>query len=49
LGEKETGLRRAEVEGQQDLFVADPSRLLEVAAAYHRRNPAGRGWPKSVM
>jgi hypothetical protein len=41
LGEKETGLRRAEVEGQQDLFVADPSRLLEVAAAYHRRNPAG--------
>jgi hypothetical protein len=41
LGEKETGLRRAEVEGQQDLFVADPNRLREVVAAYDRRHPQG--------
>ncbi|HCT75766.1 MAG TPA: hypothetical protein DGT23_04060 [Micromonosporaceae bacterium] len=41
LGEKQTGLRRAEVEGQQGLFVADPSRLREVVEAYNRRNPQG--------
>jgi hypothetical protein len=41
LGEKETGLRRAEVEGQQELFVAEPARLREVVAAYDRRHPAG--------
>jgi hypothetical protein len=41
LGEKETGLRRAEVEGQQELFVNDPSRLREVVAAYDRRHPSG--------
>ncbi|MBV1849228.1 hypothetical protein KUA19_03700 [Catellatospora sp. NEAU-YM18] len=39
LGERETGMRRAEIEGQQDLFVADPGRLREVVEAYRRRNP----------
>lgn len=41
LGERETGLRRAEVEGQEELFKADPARLSEVVEAYNRRNPAG--------
>jgi hypothetical protein len=41
LGEKQTGLRRAEVEGQQASFVAEPSRLQEVVDAYNRRNPLG--------
>jgi hypothetical protein len=41
LGEKQTGLRRAEVEGQQESFVKDPSRLQEVVDAYNRRNPTG--------
>jgi hypothetical protein len=39
LGERETGIRRAEFEGQQQLFVDDPSRLREVWEAYLRRNP----------
>ena len=41
LGEKQTGLRRAEVEGQQQSFIDDPSRLREVVQAYDRRNPQG--------
>ncbi|GIH06354.1 hypothetical protein Rhe02_44210 [Rhizocola hellebori] len=41
LGEKQTGLRRAEVEGQQESFVKEPSRLQEVVDAYNRRNPQG--------
>ncbi len=41
LGEKQTGLRRAEVEGQQQSFIDDPSRLSEVVEAYQRRNPDG--------
>jgi hypothetical protein len=41
LGEKQTGLRRAEVEGQQASFVDQPSRLQEVVDAYNRRNPMG--------
>jgi hypothetical protein len=39
LGERATGIRRAEIEGQQAQFVADPSRLREVAEAYARRQP----------
>lgn len=35
----ETGLRRAEVEGQLARFVADPDLLAAVAAAYARRHP----------
>lgn len=38
----ETGLRRAELEGQLDRFVADPDLLGTVAAAYERRNAGER-------
>lgn len=38
----ETGLRRAEVEGQLDRFVQDPSLLATVAAAYDRTHPETR-------
>lgn len=40
LGERETGLRRAELEGKQQIITADPALLDEVAQAYRRRNPA---------
>lgn len=33
------GLRRAEIEGQLDRFIADPSRLSYVAEAYTNRHP----------
>lgn len=39
LGERQTGLRRAEIEAKQDAFAADPALLREVAEAYARRNP----------
>lgn len=39
LGERETGIRRAEFEGQQQQFVDDPSRLRSVWLAYDSRNP----------
>ncbi|GIJ19442.1 hypothetical protein [Micromonospora lutea] len=39
LGEGATGIRRAEIEGQQSRYVADPSRLSEIAEAYGRRQP----------
>jgi hypothetical protein len=45
LDEAHTGLRRAEVEGWQDSFVADPSSLRRVLAAYDSRHPDG---PKLV-
>jgi hypothetical protein len=35
------GLRRAEVEGQLDSFVADPDRLGLLVEAYENRNPDG--------
>ncbi len=41
LGQRETGLRRAEIEAKQDAFAADPSLLREVAKAYAERNPGG--------
>ena len=40
LTETNTGIRRAEIEGQQTAYVADPARLREVASAYAARNPA---------
>jgi hypothetical protein len=43
LSDGETGIRRAEIEGQMDSFTADPARLSVVADAYTRRNP---GAPK---
>jgi hypothetical protein len=45
LDEARTGLRRAEVEGWQDSFVADPASLNRVLVAYDARNPDG---PKLV-
>lgn len=38
----ETGLRRAEVEGQLKRFVQEPELLATVAAAYERRHPGDR-------
>ncbi len=39
LTERNSGIRRAEIEGQQGQFRADPSRLSRVADAYRERNP----------
>jgi hypothetical protein len=39
LGERNTGIRRAEVEGQQSRYAAEPGLLRGVADAYARRNP----------
>jgi hypothetical protein len=39
LTEANSGLRRAEIEGQQQAYVADPTRLRQVAVAYAERNP----------
>lgn len=40
LTEANSGIRRAEIEGQQQAYVADPARLGDVAAAYAQRTPA---------
>lgn len=40
LTEANSGLRRAEIEGQQQEYVSDPARLREVAQAYHAKTPA---------
>lgn len=40
LTETNSGIRRAEIEGQQAAYVADPARLRQVADAYAARNPA---------
>jgi hypothetical protein len=39
LGEDKTGIRRAEIEGQQSRYVDNPALLREVADAYAERNP----------
>jgi hypothetical protein len=39
LNERNTGLRRAEIEGQLERFRADPELLSAVAEAYANRNP----------
>lgn len=39
LRDSDTGLRRAEIEGQQARIAADPSLLDAVATAYRSRNP----------
>jgi hypothetical protein len=39
LTETNTGLRRAEIEGQQQAYVEQPARLSQVAAAYARHTP----------
>ena len=40
LTEGNSGIRRAEIEGQQQTYEADPARLSEVAAAYAVHSPA---------
>ena len=40
LTEGNTGIRRAEIEGQQERYTTDPALLQEVAGAYANRNPA---------
>jgi hypothetical protein len=40
LTESNSGIRRAEIEGQQTAYVAEPARLRQVADAYAERNPA---------
>jgi hypothetical protein len=40
LTEANSGLRRAEIEGQQQEYVADPGRLRQVAIAYAEKSPA---------
>jgi hypothetical protein len=39
LTEQTTGLRRAEIEGHQQRYVADPAQLRRIAEAYRQRNP----------
>ncbi|SCG40812.1 hypothetical protein [Micromonospora halophytica] len=39
LGQEATGIRRAEIEGQQGRYAADPSRLRQVVEAYAERHP----------
>jgi hypothetical protein len=39
LGQDATGIRRAEIEGQQDRYTADPTLLRQVADAYAERHP----------
>ncbi|MEV0725379.1 hypothetical protein AB0I37_21675 [Micromonospora purpureochromogenes] len=38
LGQDATGIRRAEIEGQQDRYAADPTLLRQVADAYAERH-----------
>ncbi|MER7888448.1 hypothetical protein ABTX15_01315 [Micromonospora sp. NPDC094482] len=40
LGQDATGIRRAEIEGQQGRYAAEPALLAEVADAYAERHPA---------
>ncbi|MEU0547584.1 hypothetical protein [Micromonospora sp. NPDC005979] len=39
LDQDATGIRRAEIEGQQDRYADDPALLAEVADAYAERHP----------
>jgi hypothetical protein len=39
LTERNTGIRRAEIEGHEAAFVADPTQLDSIATAYERRHP----------
>lgn len=39
LGQGDTGIRRAEIEGQMPLFTDDPARLSVVVGAYAHRHP----------
>ena len=39
LGERNSGIRRAEIEGQQAAFVADPALMSRIATAYQTHTP----------
>jgi hypothetical protein len=39
INEANSGIRRAEIEGQQSAYEADPSRLVRVAEAYAEHTP----------
>jgi hypothetical protein len=39
LTEANSGLRRAEIEGQQQAYVEDPARLSQIALAYEQKSP----------
>ena len=39
ITEANSGIRRAEIEGQQAAYTADPARLAQVAAAYAEHTP----------
>ncbi|GIE53450.1 hypothetical protein Ani05nite_69840 [Amorphoplanes nipponensis] len=39
LTEANSGLRRAEIEGQQQTYVDDPARLRQLATAYAEKSP----------
>ncbi len=39
LTERNSGIRRAEIEGQQQSYAAEPARLRQLATAYAVRNP----------
>jgi hypothetical protein len=39
LTEANSGLRRAEIEGQQQAYIDDPARLRQVATAYAEKSP----------
>ncbi|MEV4709379.1 hypothetical protein [Actinoplanes sp. NPDC049316] len=39
LTEANSGLRRAEIEGQQQAYVDDPGRLRQIAVAYAEKSP----------
>jgi len=43
LTQRNTGIRRAEIEGQQGRYESDPGLLREVADAYTERNPGAPG------
>ncbi|MEO3775886.1 hypothetical protein ABGB16_03330 [Micromonospora sp. B11E3] len=49
LTENDTGVRRAEVEGQVGRFTADPTELRIIAHAYRRRHPDVRLATVSVI
>ena len=40
ITEANSGVRRAEIEGQQQAYEADPARLSRIADAYAQRTPA---------
>ncbi|MEU8610150.1 hypothetical protein AB0C29_19370 [Actinoplanes sp. NPDC048791] len=39
LTEANSGLRRAEIEGQQQAYIDDPARLRRIATAYEEKSP----------